>query len=205
MRKPLYLLKGTIYRSQSNLEDLVEINEVFQDKDLLVAREKAFSKCQSYIDVFLESINKEYKSYELAIVELESFVNSYKKSYALNNPESVEFEIDFDKGLFIYLVTDSTDTYTTKEGVLIYNKKILVHSFDNQINQNWRYLCNGLIKEYEYFESNKFLKQMLNNGIKELFVTDFETRHILNSPIDIQSFIHANRPTIEDLLKSLEK
>ena len=46
-----YLLKGTLYRSPNNPEDLIEIHEVFENDNLIEARERAFEVYQNYVDV----------------------------------------------------------------------------------------------------------------------------------------------------------
>jgi len=116
MGTPLYLLQGTLFRTQSKLYDLIEINEIFQDINPILARDQVFSKYQSYVDVFLESQGLVYESNNQVGKELAIFINSHQEQYAFNNPVLGQFDVDFDKGLFIYLVTDPMDVFTTLEG-----------------------------------------------------------------------------------------
>lgn len=152
---PFYLLKGTVFRSSDNEKNLIEVNEIFQNKSLLEARKQAFSKLYSYIDVFLESIGKEYSTHCEAVKDLESFIKSSKVQFALNNPDLGKVDSDFDKGLTIYLVTDSSNIYRTKEGQIIYNNKIPVYAFSNSFHLDKELIYPGLEHEYLFYISNK--------------------------------------------------
>lgn len=155
LNTPFYLLKGTIYRNLDNEKNLIEINEVFQNDSLLEARKQAFSKLRSYIDVFLESISKEYSSHWQVVNDLESFIKSSKVQFAMNNPALGKMDSDFDKGLFLYLVTDPSDVYITKEGDTVYNKKITVYSFSNETLEDTNIIRSGLEKEYQFYINNQ--------------------------------------------------
>ena len=156
MGNPVYLLQGTIFRNQDNFTDLIEINEIFQDMELISARERVFSKYQSYIDVFLESLEQVYKSHEQAQKRLIDFFDSKKLQFPLNNPALGHVNIDFDKGLFIYLVTDQSDIFTTLEGKQIYNAKHLIHFIDGKIHGFNDLLLRELNFEFEFYKSNRF-------------------------------------------------
>ena len=156
MKTPLYLLKGTIFRKHDNFTDLIEINEVFKDAELILARERAFSKYQSYIDVFLESVAQVYVSHEQTKRRLNDFFDSKRMQFPLRNPELGKVDVDFDKGLFIYLVTDSSDIFTTLEGRQIYNAKHLVHFIDGKTESLNELVLKELKLEFEFYESNGF-------------------------------------------------
>ena len=193
MKTPIYLLNGTIFRTQENLTDLIEINEVFQDKNPIVAREKVFSKYQSYVDIFLESQGLEYESYEQAEKNLSDFIDSYKLEFVMNNPDLGQVDIDFDKGLFIYLVTDPTDIFTTKEGEIIYNKKHLIHFINNQFTNLKDATFNALCKEFEFYKINGY---DIKNYKCEVDISGlFEDEKIistLKTPIDFQKLHEDN-------------
>ena len=156
LKTPLYLLQGTIFRNQDNLTDLIEINEVFQDDSLIEARKRAFSKYQSYIDVFLESLGLVYESHEQTKRRLNHFFDSKRMQFPLRNPELGKVVVDFDKGLFIYLVTDSSDIFTTLEGRQIYNAKHLVHFIYGKTESLNELVLKELKLEFEFYESNGF-------------------------------------------------
>lgn len=191
MNTPFYLLQGTIFRSQENLNDLIEINEVFYHENLINARQQAFQKFQSYLDVFLDSLGHPYQSYEDAIEILADFVNSYRLQYAANRIELGRVDVDFDKGMFLYLVTDPTDTYTTKEGSLIYKQKYLLHFFNNNFDDYWQAVLNDLMDEFQFFKThqidlgNQSYKINTAKYFKEKKIVD-----ILPSPIDFQKIIN---------------
>ena len=187
MKTAYYLLQGTLFRSQSNLNDLIEIHEVFQDENLIAARERVFNKYQSYVDVFLESRGMVYESYELAEKELSIFIDSYRKHYALNNPDLGPVDLDFDKGLFIYLVTDSTDVFLTYEGEKIYNKKHLVHSIITNSEFIKEFVFKGLQAECAFYKSNGFSIKAYNCEIEiPGLYGDKKSVSILKTPIDFQ-------------------
>lgn len=192
--KPFYLLNGTIFSTPEDSSNLLEINEVFREESLIDARRKAFNKFQSYLDVFLESLGFAYTSYEDTVKKLNDFVDSHRIEYAGNIPELGQLELDFDKGLFLYLVTDPSDTYTTKEGKLIYNKKYLVHFFNNNFDNYWRAAFNDLKEEYAFYVTH-----LIESGREKCSIntaTRFKEQkmvNILTSPIGFQRIIDNTR------------
>lgn len=123
---PFYQVKGTFIRQVGNEDNPVVIDEVFKDDDPIVARRKAYDFYQNYIELFLESKNKRYISHAETVRELQDFLNSYQQAA---NTEDWEIEMDFDKGLVIYLI-ESPETYTTLEGEVIFVNKKVLHYID---------------------------------------------------------------------------
>jgi hypothetical protein len=192
--KPFYLLNGTIFSTPEDLSNLLEVNEVFREESLIDARRKAFNKFQSYLEVFLQSLDYAYTSYEDTVKKLNAFVDSHRIEYAGNNPELGQLEIDFDKGLFLYLVTDPSDTYTTKEGKLTYNQKYLVHFFNNNFDNYWRAVFNDLQEEFGFYLTHQIESGREKCSIKT--TTRFKEQklvNILSSPIDFQRINHNTR------------
>jgi len=187
MKPPIYHLKGTLYRNQDNLKDIIEIDEFFEDVNPIVAREKAFSRYQSLIDVFLLSKNIEYQSHEQTEEKLTDFVSSYKKEYALGNLD-LEIDVDFDKGLYIYFVTDPRDTFTTKEEVIIYNKKHLIHYIDNQLDSYYGDILTALRNEYIFYKNNNFDIKNYRCDITSSIFESMPFITILKTPIDFQKY-----------------
>ena len=186
MITPLYFLQGTIFRTQDNLNNLIEIYEEFRDESLIVARKRAFSKCQSYVDVLLESQGLMYESHKQAEQNLNVFFNSNKLEFAMKNTELGQVEVDFDKGLFIYLVTDSSDIFTTLEGQQIYNAKHLIHFINLKFESFNKMVLRELHIEFEFYKRNRFnLKdQKCDIYISELFKD--KVIPILKTPIEFQ-------------------
>lgn len=153
MSKFFYLLKGTLYRSADNPEDLVEINEVFQNDNPIEARERAFEMYQNYLDVILEGKDMKYESHKQAFEALHDFLKSDKKEA---NPFIKELfgkpEHDFDKGLGVYLVMSDSKTFTTFEGELIYEGKTLIHDLNSSITGLQDHMFSGLLNEYELYK-----------------------------------------------------
>lgn len=119
-----YLLKGTLYRSPEKPEDLIEIHEVFEDDNLIDARERAFQVYQNYIDVLLESHQETYTTHDNANRVLHSFLEKEEDlEDLLNNPRTVKYPQpdtvhDFDKGISIFLVRTDSKTFQTSEAYL---------------------------------------------------------------------------------------
>lgn len=186
MTKPFYLLQGTIFRTQGNLTDLIEINEEFQDESLIESRKRAFSKCQSYVDVLLESQGLKYESHKQAEKNLNVFFDSKRLEFPLKNPKLGQVESDFDKGLFIYLVTDPTDLFTTLEGRQIYNSKHLIHFINRKFDSFNEMVLRELHLELEFYKKNRFC---IKDHKCDIYITTLfkeQVIPILKTPIEFQ-------------------
>jgi hypothetical protein len=153
MSKFYYLLKGTLYRSKDNPHDLIEIHEVFKNDSPILARERAFEVYQNYIDVLLESKNLTYENHRDAVVSTKDFISIEPKIAPLFM-EGIfgAIEDDFDKGISIYLVMPDSKTFTTLEGELIYEDKILIHDLNSEIAGLKEVMHTGLLQEYELYK-----------------------------------------------------
>ena len=187
MKTPLYLLQGTLFRNQDNLSDLVEINEEFQDRSLIESRKRAFSKFQSYVDVLLESQGLIYDSHEQAEKNLNVFYTHVNRKSSMNTPDSIQIDKDFDRGLFLYLVTDPTDIFTTLEGEKIYNKKHLIHFINGKSDAFKKLVFNALQLELDFYKCNTISIKNHKCGIyiSRLF-KEVKIIPILKTPIDFQ-------------------
>lgn len=125
---PFYQVKGAFIRQVGNEDNLVVIDEVFKDDNPMVARRKAYDFYQNYIELLLESKNKHYISHKETVKELQDFFNSYQQAAGI---EDLEIDMDFDKGLAIYLI-ESPETYTTLEGEVIFVNKKIIHYIDKE-------------------------------------------------------------------------
>lgn len=149
----IYQLKGSLIRKKGQECNYIEVNELFNNPNLLVAREQAFSKYASYIEVFLDSIGKRYVSEKQSNADLQDFVNSYKRTY-LNTPNGIitEIDTDADKGLFLYLIENENDFDLTLEGVKVYRKKHLIKAFHNNYINLEPYILDGLKHEQNFLK-----------------------------------------------------
>jgi hypothetical protein len=186
MIKPFYLLQGTIFRTQDDLTNLIEINEAFKDESLIEARKKAFSKCQSYIDVLLESQGLKYESHKQAEKNLNVFFDSKSLEFPMKNQELGQVDSDFDKGLFIYLVTDPTDLFTTLEGKQIYNAKHLIHFFNREFESFNVMVLRELHLELEFYKKNRFYIKDHKCDIYISTLFKEQVIPILKTPIEFQ-------------------
>ena len=159
MNKFFYLLKGTLYRSVENPEDFIEINEIFHDDNPIEARERALEVYQNYVDVLLQSIGEEYESHEMARLALKKFLEEKQKPSKLTTLMNVgeeeealfKIENDFDKGISLHMVMSDSKTFTTLEGEIIYEDKILIHDLNSELTGIRDHIKKSLIKEFEIY------------------------------------------------------
>jgi len=151
--KPIYHLKGILFRQKRQKQNLIIVNELFKDKDLIEARKKAFCKFRSYLEVFLESLDKSYLSHEQATVDLQDFVCSHTTTVVKTHHKITdEIDTDYDKGLCLYLIEDENDSFQTQEGETVYNKSHLLLCFDNRFTELEEYIKHGLEQEMKLYK-----------------------------------------------------
>lgn len=189
MSKFFYLLKGTLYRSQDNPNDLIEINEVFENDNLIEARERVFEVYQNYIDVLLESKETTYESHNKVYkilntfiekeIDLEDLLENHKPA-KFPQPDLVN---DFDKGLSIFLISKDSKTFTTLEGEVIYEDKLLIHDLNSELPAVREHMYVALEKEYKiYKESGYDCKEY--EVVLWSFSEPDKKQTILKTPID---------------------
>jgi hypothetical protein len=185
--KILYQLKGTMFRSKKNETNLIEINEIFEDDNPIIAREKVFNAYQNYIDVFLQGKEKEYISYEQTVIELQDFTNSYKREFVkIGNEIIAEIDVDFDKGLSIYMVHKNSPTFVTLEGEKIYENKLLIHFIENKLSDLVWNILDNLFEEFKVYELNKynFKNYKIEIETADPFSNESNVKDYLETPID---------------------
>ena len=182
-----YQLKGTMFRSKGNETDLIEVNEIFEDENPIIAREKAFNVYQNYIDVFLQGKEKEYISYEQTVIELQDFTNSYRREFVkIGNKIIDEIDVDFDKGLSIYMVYENSPIYQTVEGEKIYENKLLIHFIENKLSDLVWNVLDNLFEEFKVYELNKynFKNYKIEIETADPFSNESNVKDYLETPID---------------------
>ena len=183
-----YLVRGTLYRNNSDNPDLIEVDKAFKDDNPILARERAFEFYQNYIDVFLENLGKPYTNHEETLFCLRSFIKNQKESYQkIGNEMMWQIDEDFDKGLFVYLVFDEDEKFETLEGETIYNNKIQIHRLDYSPDELYDDLYSNLKTEFELYEKQNF--DIKNYKIdydidKSKFIT--ELKPTLRTPINYE-------------------
>lgn len=185
--KIFYQLKGTMFRSKGNEKDLIEIDEIFEDENPIIAREKAFNAYQNYIDVFLQGKEKEYISYEQTVIELKDFSSSYKREFVkIGNEIIAEIDVDFDKGLSIYMVYENSPIYQTVEGEKIYENKLLIHFIENKLSDLVWNVLDNLFEEFKVYELYKynFKNYKIEIETADPFSNESNVKDYLETPID---------------------
>jgi len=153
---PFYQVRGTLFRTKQSDENPVIINEVFKDEQPIIARDKAFNCYQNYIDVLAESKGVKADIFKNYSTKLQDFVNSYSQKTANVGKVAIDtIDVDFDKGIFVYLVL-TDESFITKEGELIYENKKLIHCFDNQFMDFTKEIIDALSFEFLYYKEHDF-------------------------------------------------
>jgi hypothetical protein len=146
-----YKVEGTLYRTKGKEKNLIKIDETFEDTSPIIAREKAFSHYQSYIDVLLQRKGTEYVSHKKTVVELTDFFASGRKHKLL--PDLVDMD---STSLSIYMVKKTPEVFQNALGETDYQNRWRIHYIDNQ-SEDWSaYVLKSLMYEYLTYEKNGF-------------------------------------------------
>lgn len=178
----LYILRGEIYREKGKTHETVNIYKEFRNENLIEAREACFSSYQSYIDVFLQGIGKEYLSHKQAARDFKNFINSYKGPTKLGFPYD-----DVAMGISISFVPDATIEYQNdnviidgkKESVIIYKDEFTIHGIENEGDNNFKsiYLKN-LILELDFYKKNNLEIRNELDGLAKIIQTPIDHHHL---------------------------
>lgn len=186
-----YVLKGTLYRSKDNPEDLIEINQEFKSNDPIEARKRVFEVYQNTIDVLLQSKAENYKSHDQARIALTDFIrNNHINLTGIRTTlnsfyDKFDTEIDFDKGLSIFLVHSNTKIFTTLEGQIIYEDKLLLHDLNSQIKGLKGNMFNALLAEYKLFQKFGYdCKDCITTFASPNNLEAKVTNYVLSTPIN---------------------
>ena len=124
----LYILQGELYRNQDNFSKPIVIYKEFREKNILEARNKCFNSFQSYIDVFLDSLNLDYVNHTQTIIDIKDFLYSKKDRNKIGLP-IVENGI----GINISFVYDDEIEYKPKNTDVKFYKGIkVIHGIENE-------------------------------------------------------------------------
>lgn len=146
-----YKVDGTLYRTKGKEKNLIKIDETFEDLNPIIAREKAFSHYQSYVDVFLQRNGKVYVNHEKTVVELTDFFASGKKHKFL--PDLVDMD---GVSLSIFMVKNTPVTFQNALGETDYQNKWRIHYIDNQFEDWSAYIFKSLMYEYSVYVKNGY-------------------------------------------------
>lgn len=146
-----YKIEGTLYRTKGKETNLIKVDEIFEDTNPIIAREKAFSYYQSCIDVLLQGKGKEYLSHKKIIAELTDFFTSGRKHKFL--PDLVDMDAT---SLSIYMVKKTPEIFQNVLGETDHQNKWRIHYIDNQYEDWSAYVLKSLIYEYSTYIKNGY-------------------------------------------------
>ncbi|MEI6139386.1 MAG: hypothetical protein WCP85_08985 [Mariniphaga sp.] len=192
--KFFYYIRGTMFRSKGSENNLVEVSEVFKDENPIVAREKAFRVYQNYIDVFLESKGKRYVSHEETEIVLKDFVSSYKRDFVKIGGQAIggmEIDVDYDKGMNIFLVMADSPALTTRDGELYFEDKRMIHYIGNGFIDFKSEVFESLCFEYSIYQKYgynmmDYKRDYNTSGSSKILIM----RSILETPIDFMKVMN---------------
>jgi len=180
-----YVVKSKLIRSsESNTQNLIEFEKVFEHDNPIIARRQAFNHYQNYIDVLLEGKGKKYISDIQARRDLFTHIDSGTAQTFSNNKITLDFNDDYDKGIGIYLINDKSVKY--KDIDLIAGEKYLIHSIEHFDKRDLIAMIEGLICEkclYKYYGYNFKGYNSIVDFCKFEF-SQFGSRSILKTPFD---------------------
>lgn len=146
-----YKVEGALYRSKGQETNRIEVDETFEDKNPIVARQKAFSHYKSYIDVLLQSKGAAYVSHKETVAELQDFVKSGRKHKLL--PDLVDMD---GISLSIYMVKKIPLAFQNVFGETDYQDRWRIHYIDNK-HEDWSaYVLKSLMFEYSIYVKNDY-------------------------------------------------
>lgn len=150
-----YVVKAKLIRHKKKDGELefLQFEEKFEDDNPIKARNLAFKRFQSYIDVLLEGKNKKYVSDKQARVDLVSFIDPGTKSKINIENKQVEFSDAFGNGIGVFLVLNAPDQGTLfSESV---SEELFIHGIGNiaYFPFDSDDLILHLEEEYNYYQS----------------------------------------------------
>lgn len=177
-----YIVKAKLIRNiKNNKTDFLEFEGEFVNQDPIIAREQAFNHYQNYIDVLLESKNKEYVSDKDARAHLNSFINTDQGSKIILGDSEIDLYDSYENGLGIYLKIDhpiENKSIADKIG-----DEYLIHGIENFCQEDFIVLMDNLLHEFWYYQyfgySMKDYKEIIH-----CTVGDSKIHSILQTPFN---------------------
>ena len=177
-----------MFRSKGDDTNLIEVNEIFKDENPITARKNAFKYYQNYIDVFLDSKGLQYISHEETERVLQDFFNSHEKKYFKLGDDIVdEINVDFDKGLSVYLVMENSKL---SQGQTMFEGRMVIHYIDNQSVDIHDHVFNALLQEFALYEKygydyTDYKREYVSTGSPNGLIIGT----VLESPLDINKIL----------------
>lgn len=147
----VYIVSGCLYRNSNfKEEELINIYKQFRNKNVLQARNDAFSYFKSVLEVLLESKGVKYENEFQAEECLQEF---YTSNIVEKHPKLsfVSYNNDDDKLLSVSFTNDDAP-FITKSGLKIYKEEYIIKTIGYQSELVTKRIKDNLIIE----------KQMIN-------------------------------------------
>lgn len=183
MKPPFhYAVMSRLIRIDTNGEvHFDEITEEFAHKSPIIARNNAFNRYQSYLDVFLEAKNSSYLSYEHASSVLRNFVfpSSKKSNYDRIGNEDFDQKAKFN-GIGVFLVVNEP-----VDGISIdpHLDDLMIHGIGRVGMDDPQSFLFCLIYEYKYYQHYGFDTNNQEMKVRFRWYHDFDTSEIIEPTI----------------------
>lgn len=168
MKSPFhYEIRRRLFTTNETGQRIVdEKKEVFENEEPILAREAAFARYHSYIDVWLESLGQKYIDDITARIEMDSFLGDISDPQYETFGDEDDFMPCLGFGIGIFMIIDkpvsSIMTYLEKDIILIHGIGPGFWGFESQIFM--------LVDEYEYYQH--FRLKTLGYNTKQLFLSE---------------------------------
>lgn len=152
-----YIVKAKIIRITEGSElDFSEINKTFENENPIIARDEAFQFYQSWIDVLLQSKDKDYLSDRQARKDLISFIDPGKTTKLRVDEKEIEFNNDsIGNGIGVYFVADqNVGNGVFNFGLVESGDEVLIHGIGNLDMKGYmidHFIC-FLQSEFDYYK-----------------------------------------------------
>lgn len=196
--------------NESNIE-FQEFEEIFENENPIIAREKAFNHYQNIIEVLLESKNARYINDKQARAELKSFVDLEKNQKIIISQRETELNDLIGKGIGVFFIVNkpieieiNNEKLKTILSQIELNNEFLIHGIGNIGGaDDPQTIMDGLNEEFEYYQHYKYDTKKYETNV-EFFEYDAgisETNSILSTPFDWSGY---NVPYLESKQVQLE-
>ncbi|HEY8660071.1 MAG TPA: ATP-binding protein [Hanamia sp.] len=193
-----YLVKAKVIRkTEGNELDFEEINKKFENENPIIAREEAFGFYQSWIDILLQSKNKEYISDKEARKDLISFIDPGVSTKLYSGNTEIEFNKDsLGNGIGVFFVPD-IEIGVSYSGRIEAGAELLIHGIGNF---GRKYMLDDnvciLSSEFEYYKHFNYETKSKEIDIVYCFRCWYEdgmdeektTRTILETPFNWEGY-----------------
>ena len=196
-----YVVKAKLIRfHDDNYIDFQELEEVFENEEPIIAREEAFNRYQSYIDVLLESKNKKYTTDRNAREVLKSFYETDVEITIGNKMVNPRNSAGFGLGIFMVIDKPMADEFPSPPD-RNFKEEWFIHGIGDvgdvfYIDDDYLIISLGnelrYYKYYNYSTGQKETEVVYCSKVawQDKVTRDFEPslHHLLETPFDWKDF-----------------